>query len=291
MSVRRMSDRELSIRRIRRALLVAGFAAAVLAGCSSNGSRARIRIASTTSLYDTGLLDVLTEAFQDAHPAFEAQVMAVGTGEALELGRRRDADLVLAHAPDREAEFMSEGYGLRRTTFMRNDFVLAGPETDPAGVAQAADAADALRLIGAARAEFASRGDESGTHIRERRLWAEAGLESGGGSLDGRRNEWYVDLGQGMGATLLFAGERQAYVLTDRATLTTLQATGLELVELHADDASLVNLYSVISVAGAVEPEGAAAFEAWILGEEAAAIIRDYGVERYGRALFTLVAR
>lgn len=270
-------------------MLVAGSAAAALAACSSDGGRAQVRIASTTSLYDTGLLDVLTDAFQDANPAFEVQVIAVGTGEALELGRRRDADLVLAHAPEREEAFVAEGHGLRRTTIMRNDFVLAGPEADPAGVSQAADVADALRRIGAARIEFASRGDDSGTHIRERRLWAEAGLDPGGGPGGVRRDDWHVDVGQGMGATLLFAGERQAYVLTDRATLTTLQANGLDLVELHAGDESLVNLYSVIPVAEAAEPEGAAAFEAWILGEEAAAIIRDFGIERYGRALFELI--
>ena len=279
------------LRRMLRRTLAGFLALAVCSlpiACSDGGGRTQVRIASTTSLYDTGLLDQLVPAFHAAHPAWEAQVVAVGTGEALELGRRRDADVVIVHAPDHEERFLAQGYGLRRTTFMRNDFVIAGPEGDPAGIADAGDPAAAFQRIAAAgdagtagEAEFASRGDDSGTHIRELTLWEEAGLEPSGG--------WYLDVGQGMGATLLFAGERQAYVLTDRATLTTLQANGLDLVELYAGGESLVNVYSVIPVTDAVEPEGAADFEAWILSEEAAGIIRDFGVERYGRALFTLL--
>jgi tungstate transport system substrate-binding protein len=258
------------------ALLVA----ASLAACAPDGGRAHVRVASTTSLYDTGLLDALVPAFHAAHPEYEAQVVAVGTGEALLLGRRGDADMLIAHAPALEEEFVADGAGLRRTTFMRNDFVVGGPEADPAGVAGASDAADAFRRIERAGAGFASRGDGSGTHVRELALWAEAGIEPGG--------DWYVDVGQGMGATLLIAGERQAYLLTDRATLTTVRANGLDLVELYSGDESMTNLYSVIPVAGAAEPEGAAAFEAWMLGDEAAAIIREFGSDRYGAPLFTL---
>jgi len=261
------------------ALLAAGLAAA----CGPDGGRAQVRIASTTSLYDTGLLDALVPEFHAAHPEYEAQVLAVGTGEALALGRRRDADVVLAHAPEREEEFLAEGHGLRRTTFMRNDYVIAGPAEDSARVADASDSADALGRIARAEAGFASRGDDSGTNIRERSLWRAAAIEPEG--------DWYLDVGQGMGSTLLFAAERRAYVLTDRATLTTLQANGLDLVELFTDGEAMRNEYSVIPVAGTMQPEGAAAFEAWILGEEAAAIIRDYGAERHGRALFTLIER
>lgn len=281
MPVRRDSIRGISARGIRRALLAAGVAGVVLAACSLDGDRAQIRVASTTSLYDTGLLDELVPAFQAAHPGYEAQVLAVGTGEALALGRRGDADVVLAHAPEREERFVAEGHGLRRTTFMRNDYVIAGPTEDPADVAGAADAADALRRIARAEAGFASRGDDSGTNIRERTLWRDAGLEPEG--------DWYLDVGQGMGSTLLFAGERRAYALTDRATLATLRANGLDLVEVYTEGDAMLNVYSVIPTARALRPEGAAAFEAWILGEEAAAIIRDYGAERYGRPLFTLI--
>lgn len=264
-------------------LFAAGVAGVVLTACAPDGGRAQIRVASTTSLYDTGLLDELVPAFQAAYPEYEAQVVAVGTGEALALGRRGDADVVLAHAPEREDRFVAEGHGLRRTTFMRNDFVLAGPAEDPAGVAGAAGAADALRRIARAEAGFASRGDDSGTNIRERTLWRDAGLEP--------RGDWYLDVGQGMGSTLLFSAERRAYVLTDRATLTTLRANGLDLVEVYTDGDAMLNVYSVIPAARALRPEGAAAFEAWILGDEAAAIIRDFGAERYGRPLFTLIER
>lgn len=260
-------------------------ASAAFAACVPDGvERSQVRIASTTSLYDSGLLDELVPAFHEAHPEYEAQVVAVGTGEALKLGERRDADLVIVHAPERERAFVAEGHGLRRTTFMQNDFVLAGPVADPAGIAEATGVDGALRRIANAAADFASRGDDSGTHIRERLLWSRAGLDPGGEGAD-----WYLEVGQGMGATLLFAGEREAYVLTDRATLTTLQANGLDLAELYSGDEALVNVYSVIPVAKAVEPEGAAAFEQWILGPEAADLIADFGVERYGRALFTLI--
>lgn len=275
-----------SSRRVPNFLLVAGLAALVGgAACAPDGAeRSRVSIASTTSLYDTGLLDELVPAFHAAHPEFEARVVAVGTGEALKLGERKDADLVIVHAPEREKAFVAEGHGLRRTTFMQNDFVLAGPEADPAGVSEATDAAGALRRIADAGADFASRGDDSGTHIRERSLWGRTGLDPTRDAAD-----WYLEVGQGMGATLLFAGEREAYVLTDRATLTTLRANGLDLVELYGGGEPLVNVYSVIPIAGAMEPEGAAAFEAWILGPEAAGIIEDFGVERYGHALFTLI--
>lgn len=281
MPVRRDSTRELFARGILHTLLTAGVAGVVLAACSLDGERAQLRVASTTSLYDTGLLDGLVPAFEAAHPEYEAQVLAVGTGEALALGRRGDADVVLAHAPEREKRFVAEGHGLRRTTFMRNDFVIAGPAEDPAGVADAGDVADALRRIARAEAGFASRGDDSGTSIRERMLWRDAGLEPGG--------DWYLDVGQGMGSTLLFAAERRAYALTDRATLKTMRANGLDLVEVYADGDAMRNVYSVIPAVGALRPEGAAAFEAWILGDEAAEIIRDFGAERYGRPLFTLI--
>jgi len=218
--------------------------------CSSDSTRTTVRVASTTSLYDTGLLDELVSAFAVEHPGYSVQVVAVGTGQALALGARRDADLVFVHAPEREAEFMAAGYGLRRTTLMRNDFAIAGPETDPAGVSQATDGPDALRKIAAAGAPFASRGDDSGTHIREQSLWIAAGGRPDDGS--------YLEVGQGMGSTLLFAAERRAYVLTDWATLTVLRGNGVDLIELFTGGEQLQNLYSLMTVAGAAEPDGAA---------------------------------
>lgn len=253
-----------------------------LGGCGADGSRRIVRVASTTSLYDTGLLDELVAAFSVKHPEYSVQIVAVGTGQALTLGERRDADLVLVHAPEREAEFMAAGYGLRRTTIMRNDFVIAGPEADPAGVRRATDGPDALRRIASAEAPFASRGDDSGTHMREQALWDEAGGRPGG--------KWYLEVGQGMGSTLLFAAERRAYVLTDRATLTVLRGNGVELAELFAGGSQLQNLYSIMLVAGASEPEGAATFESWMLSPAAASIIRVFGKQKYGTPLFTLIS-
>ncbi len=261
-------------------LVLAGLG--LLGGCGADGSRQIIRVASTTSLYDTGLLDRLVAAFSVEHPEYSVQVVAVGTGQALALGERRDVDLLLVHAPEREAEFMAEGHGLRRTTLMRNDFVIAGPESDPASVSRATDGSDALRRIASAEAPFASRGDDSGTHIREQAMWDEAG-----GRPDAN---WYLEVGQGMGSTLLFAAERRAYVLTDRATLTVLRANGIELVELFAGGERLRNLYSVIAVAGTSEPEGAAVFETWMLSPAAASIIRVFGEQRYGTPLFAQIS-
>lgn len=253
-----------------------------LDGCGTDGSRRTVRVASTTSLYDTGLLDELVAAFSVDHPEYSVQVVAVGTGQALALGERRDADLLFVHAPEREAEFIAEGHGLRRTTIMRNDFVIAGPDADPAGVSQAIDSHDALGRIASAREPFVSRGDDSGTHIREQALWDEA---------DGRPDaDWYLEIGQGMGSTLLFAAERRAYVLTDRATLTVLQSNGIDLVELFAGGSQLQNLYSILLVAGAAEPEGAATFESWMLSPAAASIIRVFGQQKYGAPLFTLIS-
>mgnify|MGYP001816964887 CR=1 FL=1 len=253
----------------------------VIGGCQSDGSARVVRVASTTSLYDTGLLDELVAAFSEERPEYSVQVVAVGTGQALSLGERRDADLVFVHAPEREEQFVASGHGQRRTTLMRNDFVIAGPETDPVRVSEAEDSADALRRIISAGARFASRGDDSGTHIRERFLWDEAG---------GRpQADWYLEVGQGMGATLMFAAERRAYALTDRATLMVLQANGLDLVELHSGGEHLENVYSLIPVADAEEAAGASAFEAWMLSDAAAAIIRTFGEERYGRPLFAVI--
>jgi len=253
-----------------------------LGGCGSDSTRTIVRVASTTSLYDTGLLDDLVAAFSEKHPKISVQVVAVGTGQALALGERRDADLVFVHAPDRELEFIAAGHGLRRTTLMRNDFVVVGPESDPAGVLQATDGPDALRRIAASKEFFASRGDDSGTHIRERELWDKIG---------GRPDEdWYLEVGQGMGATLLFAAERRAYVLTDRATLVVLKSNGVDLVELFAGGPRLQNLYSLMPVTGAAEPGGAATFESWMLSDEAASIIRVFGEQQYGVSLFTMIA-
>ena len=254
-----------------------------LSACGGNGSTGTVVIGSTTSLYDTGLLDTLVAAFEGDHPDLNVRVLSVGTGQALALGRRGDADLLLVHAPPAELEFMRNGYGRSRITFMRNDFVVAGPEEDPAGLGRLEGPGvgpAAFRAIAETGAPFVSRGDDSGTHMKERSIWAAAGLDPTG--------EWYLEAGQGMGSTLMLASERRAYVLTDRSTLTVLSDV-LDLEELAAGGPSLENLYSVMETTAGANREGATRFRSWLLRDHALWIVREYGQARFGRPLFTLV--
>ena len=254
-----------------------------LSACGGPADGGTVVVGSTTSLYDTGLLDTLVAAFEQENPDLNVRVLSVGTGQALALGRRGDADLLLVHAPPAEREFMSGGHGRNRTTFMRNDFVVAGPADDPAGL-RGLNAEDrgpaALRMIAETGAPFVSRGDDSGTHMKERGIWEAGGLDPAG--------DWYMEAGQGMGATLMLASERRAYVLTDRSTLTVLSDV-VDLVELAAGGPALENLYSVMEATAGANPAGATRFRNWLLGEGALGIVRVYGETRYGRPLFTLV--
>jgi len=268
-------------RRLGRLLRIPLLSASLLATAACGGDGASpLRIGSTTSLYDSGLLDELVPAFERAHPEQAVRVIAVGTGEALALGRRRDVDLLLVHAPSAEAEFIEGGYGHDRVTFMRNDFVLAGPALDPAGIGGAGTATEALAAIAEAEAPFISRGDGSGTHIKETALWSSANIAPEG--------QWYQEVGQGMGATLQIASERQAYVLTDRATLLSL-GDNLELDILFADDSALENLYSVIRVTGAANAGGACAFATWILSPDARRLITEFRRDTLGSGPFRVL--
>ena len=170
-----------------------------------------IRLATTTSTADTGLLGSILPEFE-RRCACRVDVIAVGTGQALELGRRGDVDVLLVHAREAEFKFVAEGHGVRRDDVMYNDFVVVGPPGDPAGIARTKRASLALSAIAAARIPFASRGDRSGTHTKELELWASAGLTPTSTA------SWYLSVGQGMGETLTFVNQRQAYALTDRAT-------------------------------------------------------------------------
>ena len=198
-------------------------------------------LATTTSTRDAGLLDSLLPVFEH-QTEYRVIVVAVGSGQALALGRRGDADVVLSHAPDQERALTDSGYFTRRRRVMHNDFILVGPRADIAGLAGGHDAVAALRRVAAARAPFVSRGDESGTHQLERRLLRAAGLElpiPGGG--------WYVESGQGMGATLQMADQKRAYTLTDRATYLAWRDR-VELVPVVEGDAALFNVYHVLDV-------------------------------------------
>jgi tungstate transport system substrate-binding protein len=199
---------------------------------------ARIRLATTTSTDDSGLLDVLLPPFEKREGA-KVDRIAVGTGRALALARRGDADIILVHARAREDAFVAEGFGIDRRDIMWNDFVIAGPAGDPAGVRGAASTADALRRIVGARATFISRGDDSGTHTRERDLWKSIGVEPGWSA--------YKEAGQGMGACLTIASEMGAYLLVDRGTYLSFRGK-IDLEVLVEGDPALRNPYGAILV-------------------------------------------
>jgi tungstate transport system substrate-binding protein len=231
----------------RRLLLVVAATWPVLVGACGGDERPRVRLATTTSARDTGLLDwVLPEAEKKEGYRFTVSVVAVGTGEALELAKRGDADFVIVHDRPREDTFLKEGFGTDRRDLMWNDFVLVGPAEDPAGIRGEKSAAAALRKIAQSKAGFVSRGDHSGTHSREKRLWAAGG---------GERPAWdgYKESGQGMGPTLLVTSERRAYTITDRGTLTSMRKQ-LELAVLVEGDPALVNPYGVMLVNPAKNP-------------------------------------
>jgi tungstate transport system substrate-binding protein len=252
----------------------------LLAGCSGSSAAPSLTLATTTSTQDTGLLDVLLPRFRE-RTGIEVKPVAVGTGQALELGRRGDADVLLVHAPDAERRFMAEGFGSSRRPVMYNPFVLAGPPDDPAGVRSASSAALAFRRIAEHKALFVSRGDESGTHQKEKEIWKEAGLEPHG--------DWYRVAGAGMAQVLRVASEKRAYTLSDRGTFLALKDE-CRLAILHAGDAALVNPYHVITVDPVRHPhvkaEAAQRFAAFLVSPDAQDVIRQFGVERFGEPLF-----
>ena len=249
-----------------------------------------LRLATTTSTADSGLLDAILPGFEEEHNA-RVDVVAVGTGQAIELGQAGDADVILVHARAREDAFVAEGHGLARTDVMYNDFILVGPTDDPAGVSGGTLAAEALAAIAAAGAPFASRGDDSGTHTKELSLWETAGVtpDPAGG--------WYNSLGQGMGETLTFANEAGAYTLTDRGTFLSMSdslpnlmvVVGGDSIEANADPA-LLNPYGVIPVnpdkSDAINGELAQAFVEWITSPAVQEQIGQFGVDTFGQPLF-----
>src|SRR5690606_10422062 len=203
------SDPRVGARANVAALLAAALAGACLAGCgAAPGGRPDVMLAATTTLEDSGLLAVLLDAFERAHEGMRVRALTGGTGQVLELGRRGDVDVILSHDAAAESAFVAAGAGAERRPLMYNDFLIVGPAVDPAGVRGLGDAEEALRRIAAARAPFISRGDDSGTHRKERQLWALAGLAPGAGEA------WYSEAGLGMGDALRVASERRAYILT-----------------------------------------------------------------------------
>ena len=259
--------------------------AAVLPGCGDDDpsasvgappDRGTLLLATTTSTRDSGLLDELLPRFE-RRSGCSVKTLAVGSGEAMELGERGDADVLLVHSPEDEGQFMADGHGVSREAVMHNDFVLLGPSSDPAKVAQADGAPDALTRIAEDEAAFASRGDDSGTHSKELSLWKAAGVEPEG--------DWYFETGQGMGETLTIADQRQAYTLADRGTFLATDSLDSEL--LLEGGETLLNPYHVIVVDGEeTNRDCARRLSSWIVAPAAQRAIGAFGRAEYGEPLF-----
>lgn len=248
------------------------------AGCRPSTTSPAITLATTTSPRDSGLLDALLPNFT-AQTGVQVKVVAVGSGQALELARRGDADVLLTHSPAAEEQFMARGHGTARHPVMHNDFVIVGPAGDPAGIASAATAAEAFQWLALAKTPFVSRADESGTHKKEQQIWQAAATEPSG--------DWYIKSGSGMAAALRMANEKHAYTLTDRGTYLAHQKH-LELKILNAGDPLLINAYSVIVVATHRQPhtQHAQAFAEFLISPATQAKIAAFGVAEHGQSLF-----
>src|SRR3954451_374332 len=263
------------------AVLVAAMVAAGGCGSDSGSSttttpNGQMIMATTTSTRDTGLLDTLVPAFEKATQC-RVKIVAVGSGQALDLGARGQADVLLVHSPDAEKTFMQEGHGSTRVAVMHDDFVLVGPPSDPAKTAGAGGIEQAMRAIAKTKSPFASRADDSGTNAKELKLWRQAGIEPSG--------SWYIKTGQGMGPTLVIADQKGAYTLSDRGTF--LATKHLDSKILVQGDPQLQNPYHVIVVKHAGTNAGCArAFSDWVTRAPTQKLIAGFGKRRYGQALF-----
>ena len=238
-------------------------------------------LATTTSTQDSGLLDVLVPMFRE-RTGYNVKPIAVGSGQALALASRGEADAILAHAPDAEMKLVESGDVINRRLVMHNDFVVVGPASDPAGIRGLRTAREALKNIATAKATFISRGDNSGTDQLEKKLWREIGI-------DPRGQPWYREAGQGMGQVLNLASEKQAYTISDRGTYLAMR-NRLQLGVLLEGERSLLNIYHVMQVNPQKHPkvnaEGARAFVEFMVSPEAQEAIGKFGTEKFGQSLF-----
>jgi tungstate transport system substrate-binding protein len=267
------------------AVLLAFTAALAIVACSDDSDSAssgeaadngRMILATTTSTQDSGLLDELVPRFEK-DSGCSVKTIAVGSGEALELGERGDADVLLVHSPEAEEEYMQGGHGTSRKAVMHNDFIVVGPADDLAKIKGMRSAAEAFTRIAKAEAPFASRADESGTNTKELSLWEAAAIEPAG--------SWYIETGQGMGETLTIASQKQAYTLSDRGTY--LATENLDLEPLVEGGKDLLNPYHVIVVKGeGVNRTCAQQFSDWITSSRTQGEIGRFGVKQYGEPLF-----
>jgi len=238
-------------------------------------------LATTTSTQDSGLLDVLIPMFEE-QTGYKVQTVAVGTGAALRMGTEGNADVLLVHAPSAEKVLMEDGSAKDRFLVMHNDFIIVGPASDPVGIKGQTDIIPALQDLAASGQTFVSRGDDSGTHKMEKSLWAKVGVDPTG-------QAWYLESGQGMGATLTLASEKAAYTLSDRATFLAYQVN-LQSSILFEGVPALLNVYHVMTVNPEKWPlvnyEGALAFANFMISPETQAVINEFGLEKYGQTLF-----
>ena len=273
------------------AAVTLALAASVLGGCGSGSKSpdfAELILATTTSVKDSGLLDdVVLPAFGSAHPGITVKTVAVGSGEAIAMGQRGDADVLIVHSPTDEEAFMADGYGTLLLPVAYNYFTIVGPEDDPAGIASAATAAEAMKRIAQKGALFVSRGDKSGTNKKELKLWNAGGVTAD--PTQPPEGSWYVSTGQGMGETLQVASEKQGYTLTDLATYLTMKST-LDLAPLVKKSDDLRNQYDVIIVNQAkfatVNAAGAEFLAAYLTSPEGQQAIGAYGEAKFGERLF-----
>ncbi len=240
-----------------------------------------IILATTTSTQDTGLLDVLIPIFEKKAGYF-VKTIAVGSGQAMTMGEKGEADVLLVHSPDAEVKFVADGFGVNRRLVMHNDFIVIGPSADPAKVKGTKSAVEAFKKIAAAGALFISRGDNSGTHAKEKAIWKAAGINP-------EKEKWYQQTGQGMGQTLGIAAEKKGYTLADRGTYLSMQKN-LNLDILAEGDAILLNIYHVIEINPSkwtkVNVAGGKAFADFMVSKETQDIIKTFGVDKYGSPLF-----
>ncbi len=259
----------------------------VLAACGSAApateppANTNIILSTTTSTQDSGLLDILVPMFQE-QTGYTVQTIAVGSGEAMKMGEQGNADILLVHAPPSEKTFMDAGNGTDRFLVMHNDFIIVGPSSDPAGIKGMTSAVDSFKAIYDTGSPFITRGDDSGTHKKELDLWKSAELDPAG-------QDWYTETGQGMGASMIVASEKAAYILTDRATYLA-NKDNYQLEILLGGDNSLLNVYHVITVNRAKWPkvnyEGALAFAKFMTDSATQEVIGQFGVDKYGEPLF-----
>ncbi len=278
--IKRLRDSKIIIILLLTVLLLAFGASSVLAAKAAPRQK-NIILATTTSTQDSGLLDTLIPIFEKQTGYF-VKTIAVGSGQAMKMGERGEADVMLVHSPDAEKKFIEEGYGINRRLVMHNDFILVGPPSDPAKIKSVKSSAEAMKQIAKTESLFLSRGDNSGTHAKEKTLWKKAEITPAG-------QKWYQETGLGMGQTLGVAAEKKGYTLADRGTYLSLKKNlGLDI--LVEGDAALLNIYHVIEVNSARWPKanaaGARAFADFMVSKKTQGIIKTFGVDKYGSPLF-----